>query len=357
MYSQSMLPMEHANRAQLQLPIPFHFMPGYDGINDRNSQLPFTQFNEFVDCFNQVSLTSNKEKEPSFALPTSVTIDDNLSMSTLCHNQMPMKKLRSKSDGNIRSRRPNSKKSFSKKTVRFADTLGMQLVTVYKLSSDCFNKDGKSESVMSNGDVTTTDDKSDVAPFNSQECKSARPSRQHEINCENLKRTFISRTIDYSTSSNAKKELRLLFDQPSMDKNFILDLEKDFVKLNKVTLKEQLQLHGEIKVRNIAFHKKVTVRYTIDSWKAYTDLSAQYISSSDNAIIDTFSFSLILPTNVFVDKLEFAIKYDCNGMSYWDNNNSSNYVVEVITSQIEDQSRLNYEGVEFYYHKMGHHFL
>ncbi|XP_003228666.1 protein phosphatase 1 regulatory subunit 3E [Anolis carolinensis] len=85
---------------------------------------------------------------------------------------------------------------------------------------------------------------------------------------------------------------------------------------------------GTIRVLNLAYEKRVSVRYTWDYWATKHDARASYAAPAgrgrDHA--DRFAFRLLLPVplppGVF---LEFALCYLVGGKEFWDNNEGRNY--------------------------------
>ncbi|KAJ3090338.1 hypothetical protein HK102_004060 [Quaeritorhiza haematococci] len=103
--------------------------------------------------------------------------------------------------------------------------------------------------------------------------------------------------------------------------------------------KHSVALVGSIIARNIAFEKKVTVRYTTDSWYSFSDVVASY-RNSITLTMDRFEFTLDVdsvfpvdatsmetsPTKEGCHPIQFAIQYIVGGSSeYWDNNSGANY--------------------------------
>ena len=83
-------------------------------------------------------------------------------------------------------------------------------------------------------------------------------------------------------------------------------------------------LDGEIELENIAYHKDVVIRYTVDgvNWQ---DKNAYYKESlADNREIWGFSVTLGETSynsgNYSGYNCEFAVKYTVNNQTYWDNN-------------------------------------
>ncbi|KAG0370023.1 hypothetical protein BGX24_002165, partial [Mortierella sp. AD032] len=57
---------------------------------------------------------------------------------------------------------------------------------------------------------------------------------------------------------------------------------------------DQTELHGKILVQNIAFHKHVSVRYTIDFWQTQCEVGAEFEESIKGTSVDRFSFVIPL---------------------------------------------------------------
>lgn len=93
-------------------------------------------------------------------------------------------------------------------------------------------------------------------------------------------------------------------------------------------------LMGAIAVANLAFHKTVVARFTLDYWKTTSEVVADY----DNDVrrkqmddgCDRFLFSVKLEDQANLENktLFFCVRYNVNGQEYWDNNNSVNYQVD-----------------------------
>ena len=79
-----------------------------------------------------------------------------------------------------------------------------------------------------------------------------------------------------------------------------------------------------IRVDNRGYHKEVIMRMTADEWKTQQDVPARYVSSDLDDNSDKFKaeFEANGKGNV-----EFAILYQVNGDSFWDNNEGDNYTI------------------------------
>ena len=90
---------------------------------------------------------------------------------------------------------------------------------------------------------------------------------------------------------------------------------------------------GSIRVNNIGFTKEVTVRFTLDNWKSYRDIWADYFSSSMDGKTDKFWFRIAVPVDSPVDlEMKFAIRYCIGGQEFWDNNLDRDYKIQCIES-------------------------
>lgn len=93
-------------------------------------------------------------------------------------------------------------------------------------------------------------------------------------------------------------------------------------------------LIGVVAVQNLAFHKKVTARFTFDYWKTTSEVVADFNDDVRRKHVhdgcDRFNFTIKLDdqTNLENKTMFFCIRYDVNGQPYWDNNGSINYQVE-----------------------------
>ncbi|XP_072255911.1 protein phosphatase 1 regulatory subunit 3C-like [Pyxicephalus adspersus] len=83
---------------------------------------------------------------------------------------------------------------------------------------------------------------------------------------------------------------------------------------------------GTIKVRNLGYEKKVTLRVSYDNWQSHYDLACSYLRDPYGAGgTDMFSFRLPLPPGT--QWAEFCICFWCEGKEHWDNNGGKNYTL------------------------------
>ena len=97
---------------------------------------------------------------------------------------------------------------------------------------------------------------------------------------------------------------------------------------------DKKMLMGSVIVRNLAFHKLVVARFTLDYWKTTSEVVAEYNTNVRQKQVedgcDRFTFSIRLEDQANLENktLYFCIRYNVNGQEYWDNNNSINYQVD-----------------------------
>uniref|UniRef100_UPI0037E8F1B2 protein phosphatase 1 regulatory subunit 3E n=1 Tax=Semicossyphus pulcher TaxID=241346 RepID=UPI0037E8F1B2 len=91
---------------------------------------------------------------------------------------------------------------------------------------------------------------------------------------------------------------------------------------------DEFSLSGFVRVLNLAFEKSVSLRYSLNNWITFMDSLASYVPSSSDGVTDKFSFKIVMPTSFDNGgTLQFAIKYCVEGEEFWDNNNGNNYKV------------------------------
>ncbi len=83
---------------------------------------------------------------------------------------------------------------------------------------------------------------------------------------------------------------------------------------------------GSVTVRDIAYDKAVTIRYTTDNWLTFDEETATYARSEANGL-ERWAFSLQLP--VEATEVEMVVSYEVDGVTYWDNNLGRNYFYEL----------------------------
>ena len=107
------------------------------------------------------------------------------------------------------------------------------------------------------------------------------------------------------------------------------------VRVERVYLStDNKNLIGTVAVQNLAFHKSVVSRFTLDYWKTTSEVSAEFNNDVRRKQVqdgcDRFSFSIRLTDigNLENKTLFFCVRYTVNGQEYWDNNGSINYQID-----------------------------
>ncbi|KAJ0002156.1 hypothetical protein NQD34_001952, partial [Periophthalmus magnuspinnatus] len=121
--------------------------------------------------------------------------------------------------------------------------------------------------------------------------------------------------------------MELEFTNPSTLPGFEQRVREVKVLLESVEA-DEFSLSGFVRVLNLAFEKSVSLRYSINNWISFMDSLASYVPNSSDGATDKFCFKIVMPT--YLDNggtLQFAIKYCVGGQEYWDNNNGNNYKV------------------------------
>ncbi len=109
------------------------------------------------------------------------------------------------------------------------------------------------------------------------------------------------------------------------------------VRVEKVSLTPGNQnLVGVVAVANLAFHKFVVVRFTLDYWKTTSEVVAEFSNDvrrkQANDGCDRFNFTIKLADQANLENktLFFCVRYNVNGQEYWDNNDSINFQVDFV---------------------------
>ncbi|XP_062817877.1 protein phosphatase 1 regulatory subunit 3E [Anolis carolinensis] len=113
---------------------------------------------------------------------------------------------------------------------------------------------------------------------------------------------------------------------PGSSAGFVERVKQGKVKLEWVRA-EAGGLRGAIRVLNLAYEKAVSVRYTLNRWASCSEVPAAFqappSSSSSDGALDRFTF--LLPVGPGATQLEFALRYRVAGAEFWDNNGGRNY--------------------------------
>ncbi|XP_043929650.1 uncharacterized protein LOC122804038 [Protopterus annectens] len=90
-----------------------------------------------------------------------------------------------------------------------------------------------------------------------------------------------------------------------------------------------VSVKGIIRVLNVSYHKLVYVRMTLDAWKNYYDLPAEYIPESHDGETDQFFFKISFVPPYLNDGASavFCIRYESSVGTFWENNGGENFVI------------------------------
>ncbi|KAI1167392.1 putative phosphatase regulatory subunit-domain-containing protein [Nemania serpens] len=123
------------------------------------------------------------------------------------------------------------------------------------------------------------------------------------------------------------------------------------VKVERVWMSpDQKSLMGSISVANLAFQKSVACRFTFDYWKTTSEVGAEYhqeIRERETEIgHDRFQFCIKLSdiANLEAKTLFFCIRYNVNGLEYWDNNDNVNFQVDFRKKLLPGNARKGLKG-------------
>ena len=130
--------------------------------------------------------------------------------------------------------------------------------------------------------------------------------------------------------------LAACFPQPSTLPDYITRVHENKVILENCTVDDkEMTVTGIIRVANLAFHKRVVVRFTFNEWLTFDEITASYIHNSSDGPTDKFSFTIHVPAWFDTgNRLQFAVMYSVCGQLFWDNNFGCNYVVECFAKTI-----------------------
>lgn len=139
--------------------------------------------------------------------------------------------------------------------------------------------------------------------------------------------------FEFSESSAAQEKYLLTtsnFSRPLSATELLLRVQEQKVELDTIEiLPETTTLRGVIRVLNVSFSKTVYVRTTLDTWSSHFDLLAEYMPGHSDSHTDCFSFKLTLvpPLGPQGARVDFCLRYETPGGTFWANNNNANYVL------------------------------
>jgi hypothetical protein len=124
------------------------------------------------------------------------------------------------------------------------------------------------------------------------------------------------------------------------------------VRVERIFLASDHQtLVGNIACANIAFHKLVVARFTLDYWKTTSEVVAEFNQDvrkkQKEDGYDRFNFNIKLAdqANLESKTLLLCVRYQVNGQEFWDNNNSINYQVDFTKKVKQRESKRSNGGM------------
>ena len=206
-----------------------------------------------------------------------------------------------------------------KKSVRFADALGLDLEYVRQIQTD----------ELPLPTITSCDDGAGWArrPLLAEASAAWRRSRPL-----------------------VRRYLCACFQEPGNRPDFVERVLRSRVVLENCEADDRAsKITGVIRVANVAYHKTVAARVTTDGWATQTDVTAEYVPRSNDGTTDRFSFQIILPHGAtdLGRRVEFAVyfiaffDFDNRSETYWDNNFGANYCFECYGHEEGETSTLD----------------
>ncbi|KAF9501120.1 hypothetical protein BDN71DRAFT_1362686, partial [Pleurotus eryngii] len=105
--------------------------------------------------------------------------------------------------------------------------------------------------------------------------------------------------------------------------NTVHDVALEELKLSS----DMTSIEGRVRLKNIAYHKQLAVRFTFDAWQTTSEVFGKY-SEPINKNFDRFTFSIRLNdllARIDGKTLLLALRYTVDGKEIWDNNSCQNY--------------------------------
>ncbi|KAH7129922.1 putative phosphatase regulatory subunit-domain-containing protein [Dactylonectria estremocensis] len=131
--------------------------------------------------------------------------------------------------------------------------------------------------------------------------------------------------------------------------------ESRFVCLKNLRLlDDQKSLQGMVAVRNVAFYKLVTCRFTFDNWKTTSNLDAVY---SDGMMLEKapsgyefFVFTIELSDILHLESkiAHLCVRYIVNGQEFWDNNSGRNFQVCFLKTALPRHNNAPAHGISLH---------
>jgi len=135
-----------------------------------------------------------------------------------------------------------------------------------------------------------------------------------------------------SATNSLNKILVPTFHQPSSRPDFFDKIRDNKVLLENAFFSDNFTIKGAVRVLNMDFHKSVYIRYTYDEWKTFTDFQTTYVMGSCDGFSDRFEFTLYLRPDLIEigSRVILAVRFHCKGEQFWDNNCGADYLFHCV---------------------------
>jgi hypothetical protein len=140
----------------------------------------------------------------------------------------------------------------------------------------------------------------------------------------------------YGHSSDEGSKGSLVMRVTNMRKKIKMDA--DVVLLELVLSEDSMGIRGRVRVKNIAFEKRLAVRFTFDLWQTTSEVTAKYMESVEDNAFDIFGFIIRLNdimASIEAKTLFLALRYTVAGKEIWDNNGGENYLAMFTRSKVQ----------------------
>ncbi|CAO1426357.1 unnamed protein product [Diamesa serratosioi] len=144
--------------------------------------------------------------------------------------------------------------------------------------------------------------------------------------------TSMSPNNPIQIAPSPEKVLVPLFQQPGSLPAFLERVKDKKVCLQNAAVTDPIALTitGSVRVRNLDYHKSVHIRYSMDNWRSYSDMMANYVEDSCDGFSDKFTFLIFGNSLQIGQRIEMAIRFQTRGRQYWDNNYGQNYCFQCL---------------------------
>ena len=158
--------------------------------------------------------------------------------------------------------------------------------------------------------------------------KNNQKDQRHISFLENVKFVYFDFDQPVLMTQQKNLELKYLNFKKKIEQNCCILESFKLKKYNKNVVDNLIRLEGTVLVRNFAFEKSVTIRYTLTDWMTFTDIEGFFIDTL-NTEWDRFVFVIkidpIMLTSKDYLKISFAIRYESVDRIIWDNNEGNNH--------------------------------